>query len=171
MRLIAKKNMYVSEFSAPVRLVADWHVSNICRLFVNGLRTQWGKGLIQPQFEIGLPIMQTRPSPQFPNLGYRKRILLNTSSMPPLPRPRDCENDDHIFLIFLSAKGWEVLVYTPTSWVDLGQIFYWHDYVLYHQQKGTIAGNWENRFFSSENIFIFYSSLWLAKTLWFSRPW
>jgi hypothetical protein len=34
---------------------------------------------------------------------------------------------------------------------------------MYHQQKGTIAGNWENRFFSGKKKF--YSFLRLAKTL------
>jgi hypothetical protein len=35
--------------------------------------------------------------------------------------------------------------------------------MYYYQQKGTIAGNWENRFFS-ENFFILFF-LRLAKTL------
>jgi hypothetical protein len=44
------------------------------------------------------------------------------------------------------------------------------DYGMYYrQQKGTIAGNWEQVFFL--NNVLFYSSLRLAKTLWFSRPW
>jgi hypothetical protein len=43
------------------------------------------------------------------------------------------------------------------------------DYVLSPAKGETTTGNWENRFFL--NKFLFYSSLQLAKTLLFSRPW
>jgi hypothetical protein len=42
--------------------------------------------------------------------------------------------------------------------------------MYYHQQKGTIAGNWENRVFSEIFLILFFPPT-CKNPLWFSRPW